>query len=145
MDPTDRATSVPARLRRLRRPVQPPLARDLVIGILLFLALGLFYLLRMFSFGMDLWAAQGAEGAADRTARAQIGFTWRLMGVTCGFAGLAALLRARWTAAILVLAALVLSLFAAQQQHGWDRGHPAPPTPLPTGYTPCYSGSGRCS
>ncbi|MFE3505510.1 DUF6234 family protein [Kitasatospora sp. NPDC059146] len=145
MPPTDRATTVIARLRRLRRPEQPPVGRDLTIGVLLFLALGVFYLVRLFSLGMHAWAGQVTDGTADRTADAQLGFTWHLMGATFGFAALAALLRARWTAAVLVLAALVLSTSAAQQQHAWDRGHPAPPTPLPTWYTPCYSGSGRCN
>ncbi|MFF2078474.1 DUF6234 family protein [Kitasatospora sp. NPDC058162] len=145
MPSNDRATPAPTRLRRLRRPQRPHPAHDLVVGVVLFLALGIAYVVRMFGYGMDLWAAQGADGAADRVARAQLGFTWGLLCVALGLAGVASLLRARWTAVIQLLAALVLLAFALLLRHDWERSHPAPPAPLPSWYVPCYSGSGRCN
>ncbi|MEU4120392.1 DUF6234 family protein [Kitasatospora sp. NPDC028055] len=132
-------------LRLLRRPKRPTLGLDLGVGVLLLLALGVTYLLRMFAFGMEAWAGQGADGAVDRLARARLDFTWHLLCLALGLAGVAALLRARWTAAIQVLVALALSASVLLMQHDWDRRHPAPPAPLPSGYVPCYSGSGRCN
>ncbi|MBO1418471.1 DUF6234 family protein, partial [Streptomyces sp. FH025] len=114
------------------------------VGVLLVVAVAAVYVLRMFGFGMDLWAAQGAEGAADRTARAELTFTWHMALVSLGLAGIAAVLRARWTAALQVLALLALLGFAVLLRHDWDRAHPTPPPSPPAEYVPCFSGSGRC-
>ncbi|KJS59662.1 hypothetical protein VM95_25895 [Streptomyces rubellomurinus] len=112
--------------------------------MLFLVVLALVYVGRMFGYGMDLWAASGEQGAADRVARGQLSFTWGLLGAALGAAGLAALLRARWTAGLQLFGAAVLFVFAVQLGHAYNRSHPAPPPPPKPGYTPCYSGSGRC-
>jgi Family of unknown function (DUF6234) len=130
--------------RRRRWPSRPPVALDVVLGVLLALGVALFYVLRLFGFGMDLWAEQNAEGASDRILRAQLSFTWHMALVSLGLAAVAAVLRARWTAALQVLVLLALAGLALLMQHDWERSHPPRPAPLPSGYVPCYSGSGTC-
>ncbi|MFJ8628981.1 DUF6234 family protein [Kitasatospora sp. NPDC093550] len=140
--PPAAAPKAPA--RRLRRPTPSP-AADLTVGVLLLLVMVLVFLGRMFAYGMDGWAAQGAEGVADRLDRARRTFVEGQLAVAVGLAGLAALLRAYRTAVLQLLAVVALFGIGVLMQHDYDRGHPAPPPPLPSGYTPCHSGSGRCN
>ncbi|MFC5647458.1 DUF6234 family protein [Kitasatospora cinereorecta] len=133
------------RSRMLRRPAAPPRAVDIVLGVLSFGAVGVVFVGRMFAYGMDVWAAGGSPDVADQVSLAQMAFTWKVLIVSLLLAGVAALLRARWTAALQLVAVVLLFGLTVLLRHDFDRSHPAPPAPLNSGYTPCYSGSGRCN
>lgn len=100
---------------------------------------------KSFGYGMQIWAAQGAQAEIDASLLASIAWTEHFLLATLVLAGLAALARAPWTVLSQVLAAGTLAVLLVLSQHDYDRTHPGPaPTPS-VGYSPCYSGSGRCN
>ncbi|MFI6765464.1 DUF6234 family protein [Streptomyces sp. NPDC050355] len=122
-----------------------PRARDVVIGIALFVVEVAVFLLAGFGYGMEVWAAQGEQSRIDTAHLAQLAWTQHFFVAVIVCAGLAALFRAPWTVLSQLLAAGAVAVLFVLAQHDYDRSHPDP-APVPSaGYTPCYSGSGRCN
>ncbi|MFJ9692484.1 DUF6234 family protein [Kitasatospora sp. NPDC101183] len=97
----------PPTAREVRRPARrsgPPAAFDLAVGVLLMVTLALVYVGRMFSSS----APEAARRTASQVAHAHLEFTWGLLLAVLCLAGLAALVRARWTAVLHLVAAGVL-------------------------------------
>lgn len=115
------------------------------IGVLLFLIEVAVYAGKRFGDGMEVWAAQGEEARIDASYLASLAWTQHFLVVIVVLAGLAALARAPWTVLVQLLAAGAVAALLVLAQHEYDRTHPGP-APLPSaGYSPCYSGSGRCN
>ncbi|MFJ2093508.1 DUF6234 family protein [Streptomyces sp. NPDC087901] len=137
---------VPGRAARGRWPWSrpKPLASDLASGIGLLVVEAVVFGWMMFGYGMEGWAAQGAREEMDESTLAGIAFMEHfLIGLFVLF-GIAVLARARWTAILHLLTAGAVAALLVSAQHDYDRSHPEPaPTPS-AGYSPCYSGSGRC-
>ncbi|WP_406510299.1 DUF6234 family protein [Streptomyces sp. NBC_00212] len=120
------------------------LGTDLAAAILLFVVEAATGAGRLFSDGMEVWAAQGDQARIDASALADIAWTEHFLIVIVVLSAVAALARAPWTVFLQLAAACIVAVLLVSSQHDYDRGHPGPaPTPDP-GYTPCYSGSGRC-
>lgn len=122
-----------------------PLASDIAGCVVLLIVEVAVFGWTMFGYGMQGWAAQGEQEEIDEWTTASIAFMEHfLMAVFVLFA-LAVLVRAPWTAALQLLTAGIVAVLLVSSQHDYDRGHPGPaPTPS-AGYSPCYSGSGRCN
>lgn len=119
-------------------------AKDVSVGILLFLVEAAVYVGKGFGDGMEVWAAQGDEARIDASRLASLVWTEHFLIVIVVLAGLATLARAPWTVLLQLLAAGAVAVLLGLSQHDYARTHPAPaPTPS-AGYSPCYSGSGRC-
>ncbi|MGW0750729.1 DUF6234 family protein [Streptomyces sp. NPDC002587] len=119
-------------------------ARDVTTGIVLLLVEVVVYLGKGFGDGMEVWAAQGDEERIEASRLAGLAWTEHFLLVIVVLAGLALLFRAPWTVVLQLLAAGAVAVLLGLAQHDYDRAHPRP-APVPSaGYTPCYSGSGRC-
>ena len=90
-------------------------------------------------------------GPDPPTPTASDGTRWAWTASACVTAGVIAALVAigsrstgmRWTSAITLVIAVVASVVFIVPQNRW---HHAPrPNELPTGYTPCHSGSNTCN
>ncbi|MFD9339689.1 DUF6234 family protein [Streptomyces sp. NPDC060028] len=120
-------------------------AKDVSIGIVLFLTEAVVYVGKGFGDGLEVWAAQGDEARIEASRIASLAWTEHFLVVVLVFAGLAALTRAPWTVVLQLVAAGAVAALLALAQHDYDRTHPRP-APVPSaGYSPCYSGSGRCN
>ncbi|MFF2130721.1 DUF6234 family protein [Streptomyces olivochromogenes] len=120
------------------------LASDVAAGLVLFIVEAVVFGGTSFGYGMQIWAAQGAQAEIDASRLASIAWTERVLFATLLLAGLATLTRAPWTVLSQLLAAGTLAVLLVLSQHDYDRTHPRPaPTPR-VGYSPCYSGSGTC-
>ncbi|MFD9353463.1 DUF6234 family protein [Streptomyces sp. NPDC060031] len=120
-------------------------AKDVAIGIVLFLTEVAVYVGKSFGDGMEVWAAQGDEARIEAARLASLAWTEHCLVVILVLAGLAALARAPWTVLLQLLAAGAVAALLVLAQHDYDRTHPRP-APIPSaGYSPCYSGSGRCN
>ncbi len=118
---------------------------DIALGIVLFLVEAAVFLWVGFGYGMEVWAAQGKQARIDAAHLAELAWMRHFLIVTVVIAACALLSRAPWTVVSQLLAAGAVAALLVLAQHDYDRAHPGPaPAPDP-GYTPCYSGSGRCS
>jgi uncharacterized protein DUF6234 len=118
--------------------------KDVPIGIVLFLVEVALCAGKIFGDGMEIWAAQGDEARIDASRLASLVWTEHFLVVIVVLAGLAALTRAPWTVLSQLLAAGAVAVLLGLSQHEYDRTHPGP-APIPSaGYSPCYSGSGKC-
>ncbi|HET6857740.1 MAG TPA: DUF6234 family protein [Streptomyces sp.] len=135
----------PSPRRRWPWPSKPSRAKDVSVGIVLFLIEAVVYVGKSFGDGMEVWAAQGEEARIDASRFASLAWAEHFLVVILVLAGLAALARAPWTVLLQLLAAGAVAALLGVAQHDYDRTHPGPaPTPS-AGYSPCYSGSGRCN
>jgi hypothetical protein len=133
--------SLPEPPTRWRR---APLGPDVFTAFLLFLVEGWLFFLLALSWGMAGWAADGSAAKVDAASLTGISHLRYLLVGALVCAGVAALLRAPWSAGSQLVIAAVLALLMVQAQHGYDRAHqPAhPPSPTPSVWVePCYSGS----
>ncbi|MFD6180602.1 DUF6234 family protein [Streptomyces goshikiensis] len=122
-----------------------PLGRDVALGILLFLVEAAVYSAVRFGHGMEMWAAQADETRIEAARLADFAWMQNFLVAMIVFVVLALLFRAPWTAVSQLLAAAAAAALLVLAQHDYDLSHPRPaPAPSP-GYSPCYSGSGRCN
>ncbi|WP_405012929.1 DUF6234 family protein [Kitasatospora sp. NBC_01539] len=120
----------------------------------LLLALGLLCL-EVLAAGYTLLVLAFGSREADPAGAATVPpFDWSPIAALGGFGAFALLVavlagRDRWwittVAHGLLAAVLLLGAAAAGVGRQHDRQPPARPEPLPSGYTPCFSGSGRCN
>ncbi|MEV5374405.1 DUF6234 family protein [Streptomyces nondiastaticus] len=122
-----------------------PPGLDVGVGVLLFLVEAAVFVAIDFGYGMEVWAAQGAQERIEAARIAGLAWTQRFLIATLVFAGLALLSRAPWTVLSQLLAAGAVAVLLTLAQHDYDRRHPDPPPAPNPAYTPCYSGSGRCN
>ncbi|MGW0577793.1 DUF6234 family protein [Streptomyces sp. NPDC002920] len=118
-----------------------PVGSDLAYGLALFVVEAGVFL-------RGLWGRADRDPDAtrrelDAALRADLGWTEVSLCVVVVLAVLAVLARARWTAALQLLAAGLILVVLVSSQHDYDRAHPDPVRPGP-GYSPCLSGSGEC-
>ncbi|TXS39586.1 hypothetical protein EAO72_37325 [Streptomyces sp. or43] len=98
----------------------------------------------MFGYGLEGWAAQGRQEDIDEADLASIAFMQHFLVAVLVLFALAALARSPWTAVLQLLTAGAVVMMLVLTQHEYEQSHPGPaPTPS-AGYSPCYSGSGRC-
>ena len=116
---------------------------DIATGIALLLGETVVFMWLVLGYSMRMWAAQEEQTVIDAELRAELTMMEWFLLATLLLVGLALVFRAPWTAALQVLAAMVILVLLTGSQHDYDRNHPVP-VPPPSGYTPCYSGSGKC-
>ncbi|MFE4856677.1 DUF6234 family protein [Streptomyces sp. NPDC056670] len=122
-----------------------PLGTDLAGGILLLMIEAALGVWKLFGDGMEVWAAQGDQTRIDASDLSGIAWLGHFLVVVLILAVVAALCRAPWTTVLQLLAAGAAGALLVLAQHSYDQHHPDPPPPPNPHYTPCYSGSGRCS
>ncbi|MGW2865245.1 DUF6234 family protein [Streptomyces sp. NPDC001205] len=132
---------------RLPRPwsSRTSLGTDVAAGLLLSMIEIAVGLGRALSEGMDVWAAQGDRTRIDASHLADIAWLEYFLGAIVLLVVIAALSRAPWTVVLQIFAAALVAVLLALAQHDYDKSHPGPPPAPNPHYTPCYSGSGRCS
>jgi hypothetical protein len=139
---------LPEPLSRRRRPWsnRTPFASDIGTGLALLIVEAAVFAWKFFAYGMQKWAAQGDAAEIDEIDLSLLdGIAWFLLA-TLILTGLAALARARWTAISQSIVTATLAVLLVLADHDYNRTHHPAPAPTPgVGYTPCYSGSGRCN
>ncbi|MFC1419099.1 DUF6234 family protein [Streptacidiphilus cavernicola] len=95
-----------------------PLGADILTGFFLFLTEGVVFLWMAFAAGMEAWADHGISTAESH---AEVRRMYDLLWAVLVAAALAALRRARWTAASQLLIAGAVAVMAASTQHGYDQ------------------------
>ncbi|MEV5598097.1 DUF6234 family protein [Streptomyces sp. NPDC052496] len=138
------ALSTPPPRRRRPWSRRTPRGQDIGFGIVLFVVEAAVFLGAGFSYGMDVWAAQGEQRRIDATHLAELAWMQHFLIAVILLAGLAMLFRAPWTVVSQLLPAGAAAALLALAQHEYDRAHPAPAPAPSAGYSPCYSGNGRC-
>ncbi|RPK29094.1 hypothetical protein EES37_35335 [Streptomyces sp. ADI91-18] len=141
------APTEPAPRPRRGRPWsrRTPLGRDIALGIVLFVVEAAVHFSVRFGHGMEMWAAQGDETRIEAARLADLAWMQHFLVAMIVFVVIALLFRAPWTALSQLLAAAAAAALLVLAQHDYDLSHPRPaPAPSP-GYSPCYSGSGRCN
>ncbi|HEY9332628.1 MAG TPA: DUF6234 family protein [Streptomyces sp.] len=118
---------------------------DIATAVMLLVVEVLVFGWTMFGYGMDGWAAQGSREEIDEATLAGIAFMRHFLIAVLVLFALAALARSPWTAVLQLLTAGAVAMMLVLGLHEYERSHPGPaPTPS-AGYSPCYSGSGRCN
>ncbi|MER5279037.1 DUF6234 family protein [Streptomyces sp. NPDC002809] len=137
---------VPERSARRRWPWsrRTSLASDLASGIGLLVVEVLVFGWTMFGYGLEEWAAQGAQEQMDEAMLAGIAFMEHFLIGLFVLLAIAVAARAWWTAVLHLLAAGAVAVLLVSAQYDYDRSHPDPAPAPSAGYSPCYSGSGRC-
>jgi hypothetical protein len=120
------------------------LAPDLVVGFVLVAVEVIGFVGSLFAQGMRAWAAQG-EGDPDSAQLQSIATTEHFLYAALALVVLAALFRAPWAMVLQLLVVCVLAAGVVYARHDYDRSHPEPVPAPSAGYSPCYSGSGRCN
>lgn len=100
---------------------------DLPLAILLFLLeIAWVVLDAIYGVGLEVWAAQGDQARIDAADLAFMDRLQVLRIVVIALAVLAAVFRARWTAMVHLLMALLLAGALAGEQHDWEKSHSTP-------------------
>lgn len=136
-----------ARLSRRRWPWSNTTSRgsDIATAAVLLIVEVLVFGWTMFGYGMDGWAAQGNREEIDEADLASIAFMQHFLIAVAVLFALAVLSRSPWTAVLQLLTVGAVAMMLVLGQHEYELSHPDPaPTPS-AGYSPCYSGSGRCN
>ncbi|WP_326657234.1 DUF6234 family protein [Streptomyces sp. NBC_00385] len=136
-----------ARLARRSWPWSNTTSRgsDIATAVMLLIVEVLVFGWTMFGYGMDGWAAQGNREETDEADLASIAFMQHFLIAVLVLFALATLARAPWAAVLQLLTAGAVAMMLVLSQHAYEQSHPGPaPTPS-AGYSPCYSGSGRCN
>ncbi|MBK3520832.1 hypothetical protein JHN54_03920 [Streptomyces sp. MBT70] len=101
---------------------------DLAFAVPLFLLeAGWLALDAVYGYGLDVWAAQGAQWQIDAAGLAYMGRIRALLITALVLAVLAAISRARWTVIAHLLVALLAGGALTAAQHDWDQRHAPPP------------------
>ncbi|WP_261801837.1 DUF6234 family protein [Streptomyces sp. ISID311] len=120
--------TLPAPGRRRPWSHRTRLGVDLAIAIpLLLLATAWLVLDWIYGYGLEVWAAQGAQAQIDAAGLAHIGRLRMVLIAGLMLAFLAALFRARWTVISHLLVALLAGGSLAAAQYEWDHSHTPPP------------------
>lgn len=102
---------------------RPAPGTDIGIGLLLLAGEIAAYVWRMFTYGMETWADPSRSGAV---ALAGITWTRNVLIAAVTLTALALWRRARWCAALQLLAAATLTAFLLLAHHDQARTHPGP-------------------